>query len=163
MNKFKIGDKVKVKENFWEIQNGVNFNDNKKKLVGRTLEILFVYDNGDVSTKQDDSNDDTVWSWDKDWLELSTEITWDNLKTGDAIIDKEGNRIIVLGVLTDLIIYSVSGAFNGKINLSAYKKQYLQATGHTIQQTTPPEKLELTPEQVVEKFVVDVTNIKIKK
>ena len=161
MKKFKIGDKVKVKENFWEIQNGVNFNDNKKKLVGRTLEILFVYDNGDVSTKQDDSNDDTVWSWDKDWLELSTEITWDNLKTGDAIIDKEGNRIIVLGVLTDLIIYSVSGAFNGKINLSAYKKQYLQATGHTIQQTTPPEKPEtkMTIAQIEEKL--NITGLKI--
>ena len=85
MNKFKIGDKVKIKERFWEIENGVYFNDcnnnEMKKLAGRTLEVEFVDSNGEFFTKQDDSNDETRWTWSEDWLEIyNPTITWDNLK-----------------------------------------------------------------------------------
>ena len=93
MNKFKIGDKIKVKENFWEIKSDVYLNHNKKKLAGRTLEVGSVDGNGNFRTKQDDSNDDTIWYWHKDWLEFYTEpskeITWKNLKWKD-IAEKFG-------------------------------------------------------------------------
>jgi len=158
---YKIGDKIKVKENFWEIKSGVGFNDRKKKLAGRTLEVKFVDNNGVVDTKQDDSNDDTVWAWDKNWLEpYNPTITWDTLKWKDVVIDEEGNEYLVLGILNDMVLLSYFCDFES----SDYwcHKQELQKFGYTIKQATPV-KLELTLDQVAEKFGVDVTNIKIKK
>ena len=216
---YKIGDKVKVKENFWEIESSVYANDNKKKLAGRTLEVESVYDNGNARTKQDDSNDQTVWSWDKDWIELyiepskeitatvkriqelkdilyvppsgrmgskgeellrlelkmlelslppihtepRTEITWDTLKWKDVVVFGDGKERMVLVVSNDVVTLSESYDFE-KISIIDHKKQ-LQNWGYTIKQTTPTivEKLELTLDQIAEKFGVDVTNIKIKK
>jgi len=160
MNKFKIGDKVKIKENFWEIKSEVSVNDNKKKLAGRTLEVEYIYDYGDVRTKQDNSNDDTSWFWDKDWIELYNPIiTWETLKWKDVVV-KYGNEQMVLDVRNDLVFISQPGNFERTCDYS--HKQELQDDCYTIKQATP-EKLELTLEQVAEKFGVDVTNIKIKK
>ena len=164
MNKFKIGDKVTVKENFWEIDSGMVLSSNRKKLVGRTLEIESVYSNGYIYTKQDDSNDDTVWTWDENWVELyNPTITWDNLKWKDVVLDKDGDEQMVLGVLNDVVFISWYNEFNEADDW--YHKQELKDTGYTIKQATPtpPEKLELTLDQIAEKFGVDVTNIKIKK
>jgi len=163
MNKFKIGDKVKIKENFWEIESGVYANAYMKKLVGRTLEVEFVFDDGDVDTKQDDSNDNTNWSWDKNWIELYTEITWETLKWKDVVVDVNGIERMVLGVLNDVVFISYDESFY-KASNSNHLKQELSDCGYTIKQPTPPvEKLELTLDQIAEKFGVDVTNIKIKK
>jgi len=165
--KYKAGDKVKVKENFWEIESSIPFHHSVKKLAGRTLEVKSVYDTGYVSTKQDDSNDDTVWSWDKNWLELYTEpskeITWDTLKWKDVVVEEDDGERMVLGVLNDLVFISLVDDFDDSGNW--YHKKELQKKGFTIKQATPtpPEKLELTLDQIAEKFGVDVTNIKIKK
>jgi len=163
--KYKAGDKIKVKENFWEIQSKVYINDNMKKLAGRTLEVKSVYDNGNARTKQDDSNDQTVWSWDKDWVEIyRPTITWDNLKWKDVLIDEDGREQIVLGVLNDLVFISWDNDLS-EVDDSTYHKQQLQDRGYTIKQPTPAivEKLELTLDQIAKKFGVDVTNIKIKE
>jgi len=167
MNKFKIGDKVKVKENFWEIESGMSTLDSMKKLAGRTLEVGSAESNGNVFTKQDDSNDDTSWYWDKDWLELYTEpskeITWETLKWKDVVFDEDGDERMVLDVRNDLV--DISYRTNFMTHHNTYHKQELQKFGYTIKQATPtpPEKLELTLDQIAEKFGVDVTNIKIKK
>ena len=165
--KYKAGDKVKVKENFWAIKSGVYLNDSKKKLAGRTLEVRCVYDNGDVYTKQDDSNNDTEWYWSKDWIELYTEsskeITWETLKWKDVVVNVNGKERMVLDVRNDLLDLSYRGDFD--THGSTFHKKELQKLGFTIKQPTPtpPEKLELTLDQVAEKFGVDVTNIEIKK
>jgi len=167
MNKFKVGDKIKVKENFWEIQSDVRVSIEMKKLAGRTLEVKYVESGGDVHTKQDDSNDDTIWYWDKDWLELYTEpskeITWETLKWKDVVIEDDDDERMVLDVRNDLVDLSCIGNFEEYSHI--YHKKELQNAGYTIKQPTPPptEKLELTLGQVVEKFVADITNIKIKK
>ena len=135
MNKFKIGDKVIVKENFWEIENSVHINDEMKKLAGKTLEVEFVYDNGDVFTKQDDSKDDTEWSWDKNWLELSTEITWETLKWKDVVIDVHGDKRMVLLVANDLV--DLSGSNNFDTHGTTFHKKELQKCGFTIKQDIP--------------------------
>jgi len=77
--------------------------------------------------------------------------------------DKDGNERMVLVVSNDVVTLSESYDFE-KISIIDHKKQ-MQDKGYTIKQATPtpPEKLELTLEQVAEKFGVDVTNIKIKK
>jgi len=163
-NIFNVGDKVTVKENFWEIEIGV-YDDNRKKLAGRTLEVESIGSDGDVFTKQDDSNDYTRWFWDKNWIELYTEpkkeITLDTLKWKDVVIDENGNEQIVLGVLNDSILLS---SHNFDYSGNWFHKKELQNRGYVIKQATPPqEKLELTLDQIAEKFGVDVINIKIKK
>jgi len=162
MTQFKVNDKVTVKEKFWEIESGVYANDNMKNLVGRTLEVKSVFNDGDVNTKEDDSNDDTSWTWDKNWLELyvAPEITWDTLKWKDVVINEDGNERMVLGVLNDSILLSGCNDFNFAGAL--YHKKELQQMGYTIKQA-PVEKLELTLEQVAEKFGIEVGNLKIKE
>jgi len=164
MNKFKVGDKVTVKENFWEIKGDGGFVDKMKELVGRTLELDSVSSNGSVHTKQDDSYNDTVWAWHKDWLEpYNPTITWETLKWKDVVVEEDGKERLVLDVRNDLVDLSYIDDFNRYF--TTYHKQQLQDRGFTIKQPTPTivEKLELTLEQMVDNFVVDVTNIKIKK
>ena len=160
----KIGDKVKIKENFWKIESGVDFTAEMKTLAGRTLEIKSVDSDGDFRTKQDDSNDNTSWYWDINWLELYNPIiTWDTLKWKDVVIEDDDDERMVLDVRNDLVDLSCIGNFEEYSHI--YHKKELQNAGYTIKQPTPPptEKLELTLGQVVEKFVADITNIKIKK
>jgi len=124
----------------------------------------YINSNGDVNTKQDDSNDNTSWDWHKDWIEpYNPTITWDTLKWKDVVIGIDGSEYMVLGVLNDLVDYSFGKDFNVYFNTRT--KQELQKKGYTIKQVTPTivEKLELTLEQMVDNFVADVTNIKIKK
>ena len=143
--KYKAGDKIKVKENFWEIQSKVYINDNMKKLAGRTLEVKSVYGYGDVHTKQDDSNDSTAWTWDKDWVEIyRPTITWDNLKWKDVLIDKVGDERMVLRVENDLVDMSFADNFNKY--LTTYHKEELQKNGYTIKQATPTPVTPITIE-----------------
>ena len=142
MNKFNVGDKVKVKEKFWEIESGVYHNDYKKKLVGRILEVKSVYDNGNVDTKQDNSNDDTVWTWDKNWVELCNPIiTWETLKWKDVVVYNDGSEQMVLLIENDLVFLSCIGNFESSGN-SRHKKE-LEYNGYTIKQATPPETIEI--------------------
>ena len=159
--KYTAGDKVKVKEKFWEIESGVGVNDRMKNLAGKTLEVESVFSDGNVNTKQDDSNNETRWYWDKDWVELyRPTITWETLKWKDVVVDGVGDERMVLRVENDLVDVSGYGDFDTH-GTTLHRKE-LQKKGYTIKQATP-EKLELTLEQVAEKFGVDVTNIKIKK
>ena len=145
MNKFKIGDLVTVKENFWEIESEVLAHDDMKKLAGTLLEVDHVYSGGNVHTKQDDSNDDTIWAWDKDWLEIyNPTITWDTLKWKDVVFDEDGDERIVLDVRNDLVDLSYHTNFMGYYD--TFHKQELQKLGYTIKQATPTEVTPITIE-----------------
>jgi len=164
MTKFKVGDKVTVKEKFWEIESGVCTDNIMKKLAKRTLEVVFVHSNGNVYTKQDTSNDVTSWTWDKNWVEpYNTTITWDNLKWKDVVVDKDGDEHLVLDVRNDLVDISFGKNFN--VHFMTYHKKEMPTYSYTIKQPTPTivEKLELTLDQMVDNFVADVGNLKIKK
>ena len=144
-NIFKIGDKVTVKENFWEIEGDVYLNDNMKKLAGRTLEVESVYDDGDVNTKQDDSKDHTIWAWDENWVELCNPIiTWETLKWKDVMTDEDGDEYMVLGILNDMVLLSDGDDFESPDNW--FNKQKLQKWGYTIKQATPVEE----PKETIE-------------
>ena len=165
----KKGDKVKIKEKFWEIDGGVDIVDIMKKLAGRTLEIKSVDNDGNINTKQDDSNDDSRWYWDKNWVELYTEPTprtIDDVQEDDLITDGEDFRR-VLGHAGKVVFTTYSWRKGDEEEISssgAYSIQELKDNNYTlVNETPPPEKLELTLEQVAEKSGVDVTNIKIKK
>jgi len=148
MKEFKIGDKVIVKKKFWKIKSNIYALDGMRKLAGRTLEVVFVNSNGDVRTKQDDSNDNTSWYWDKNWVELYTEtskeITWETLKWKDVLVDESGNEQMVLLVANDLLFLSEYNEFNEADNW--YHKQELQREGYTIKQATPVEE----PKETIE-------------
>ena len=139
-NIFKIGDKVKVKENFWEIEGDVYLNNNMKKLAGRVLEVQSISSSGNVYTKQDDSNNQTTWNWHKDWLELyNPTITWETLKWKDVLVGEDGDERMVLGVLNDVVFLSWYNDFD-EVNSNPYTKKELQNDGYTIKQPTPVEE-----------------------
>ena len=156
MNKFKAGDKVTVKENFWEIESGVYVYSGMKKLVGRILEVQSISSSGNFYTKQDDSNDNTSWAWDKNWLELYNPIiTWSNIVSGNPVVSQGsieaaellttsdvlnnfgGKRMVSL-VANDLVFISKRNDFN--VTETFYHKQELQNDGFTIKQATPVEE-----------------------
>jgi len=93
-------------------------------------------------------------------LYIAPVITWDTLKWKDVVIDEDGEERLVLGVLNDLVFLSGCDVFN--VAGTWYLIQELQEKGYTIKQATPVDKLELTLEQVAEKFGIEVGNLKIK-
>jgi len=170
MNKFKIGDKVKVKEKFWEIESYIFIYGGMKKLAGITREVSYVNANGNIRTKQDDSSDDTRWTWDKNWLELyiepRKEITWETLKWKDVLVSRDGNERMVLGVLNDLVI--VSYADNYERVCSPSHKQELKNLGFTIKQATPTVEKEknttdLHIESTIEEFDKSIKELESEK
>ena len=91
-------------------------------------------------------------------LYVAPVITWDTLKWKDVVV-RYGNERMVLDVRNDLVDLSHYGEFER--HTGTFHKQELQKTGYTIKQA-PVEKLELTLEQVAEKFGIEVGNLKIK-
>jgi len=163
-NIFNVGDKVKVKDKFWEIKRGFYVSDGMKKLAGRTLEVSYVDGNGNLHAKQDDSNDDTIWAWDKKWIELyNPTITWETLKWKDVVVNKDGDEQMVLGVLNDLV--SVSNTdFN--VTYAWYHKEELPNCGYTIKQTTPPvekNETDLLIEATTEQFDKNIKELQNQK
>jgi len=96
-----------------------------------------------------------------DHLELyvAPAITWDTLKWKDVVV-MDGKDRLVLDVRNDLVDLSYYSDFER--HLDTLHKQELKKAGYTIKQATPVDKLELTLEQVAEKFGVEVGNLKIK-
>ncbi len=87
---------------------------------------------------------------------------WDTLEVGDEVVDKDGDKSTVLDVRERLIFLS---RWNDKnTSGSNYTREELIKAGYTIVQDTPEEEiLELTIDQIAEKFGRDVKDIKIKK
>jgi len=145
--KYKAGDKVTVKENFWVIESGIHFYSGMKKLAGRTLEVDGIYSSGNVDTKQDDSNDNTRWYWDENWLEPNKEITWETLKWKDVVVDKTGEEQMVLLIANDLVFLSSCDEFNGAEDW--YHKQELQNDGYIIKQINVVKQV-VEPKETIE-------------
>lgn len=88
------------------------------------------------------------------------ELSWDTLFAGDVLQSRRGEYIIVLGILGELVF--LSNFSNKEYAGGIYTKKELQDAGYTIKGTTK-ETLELSLEEVAEKFGVPVEQIKIKK
>ena len=69
------------------------------------------------------------------------EITWDTLKWKDVVINSDGNELIVLAVVNDLVFISYNDDFEKHLN--TYHKLELQKDGYTIKQATPVEKVKI--------------------
>ena len=69
------------------------------------------------------------------------QITWDTLKWKDVVIDNDGDELIVLAVVNDLVFISYNDDFEKHLN--TYHKQELQKSGYTIKQATPVEKVKI--------------------
>ena len=150
MNKFKVGDKIIVKEKFWEIKSYIFIYGGMKKLAGRTLEVEYIDSDGDVGTKQDESNDDTRWIWDKDWLEPTLR-TIDDVREDDLITDGDVFRR-VLGRAGKAVFMTCNWRKGEEERTDAsgtYSIQDIKDDNFTIVNETPPaEKLELTLDQI---------------
>ena len=69
------------------------------------------------------------------------QITWDTLKWKDVVIDRDGDELIVLAVVNDLVFISYNDDFEKHLN--TYHKLELQKDGYTIKQATPVEKVKI--------------------
>lgn len=104
---YKIGQKVRVKDKFWELLNptGLYTGREKRNLVGKVLEVGSIDSNGDIITKQGTIEDvDTHWTWHPSWLE-PVEKTLDDLEVGDVVC-RNGRERKVLAKIEN--VYALS-------------------------------------------------------
>ena len=126
--------------------------------------------------KSDGSNTETITALGKTWFSISdcvhdfydyfylelwvpdTEKTWDTLQCGDEVMDEDGEKRTVQGILGEIVFLSYSYLEkNGDDELSvvAYQTKYqLKKNGYTIVQDKKPR--EVTMDEVREKFGEDV-------
>jgi len=157
MTQFKVNDKVTVKAGCKHACGTLEYE------VVDYLIITKIDDNGRYyyTAYRGGETVDSCYCYKDDHLELyiAPVITWDTLKWKDVVIDEDGEERLVLGVLNDLVFLSGCDVFN--VAGTWYLIQELQEKGYTIKQA-PVDKLELTLEQVAEKFGIEVGNLKIK-
>ena len=94
--KFKVGDKVKIKENLSSKEYGVAyFASPMKKYKGKETKITY------ISPYEDTCHldiDDGIWWWSEDMLEPHTsKITKKDLRDGDYCVFKNGDKAIKIG------------------------------------------------------------------
>lgn len=90
------------------------------------------------------------------------EKSFDYPEVGDEYVDKDGDSRFVLGVAGRVIFLSSSYDKN-LIGTYSTKEKFVEL-GFTIKQPAPTEEvLEVTLDEVAEKFGVDVTKLKVKK
>lgn len=102
---------------------------------------------------------------------LEEKKTFLNLKAGDTILDSNGDKRFILAVLFQdekRAVYLLSCPDEEDINTAGvatgpYTSSDLEACGFTLPNQKEEEPVELTLDEVADKFGVDVKNLKIKK
>lgn len=129
MNKFKIGDKVRVTED------------------------SYYFKKGDIGVMQEDSScpyitvNNKRFAIDQDRLELyRSTITWDNFEVGDILVNSDGDKAKILARLGDVFWRSVFDDFYSySMGLTIHEaKKY----GWTFKQPVTEEVEELTVEEI---------------
>ena len=94
--KFKVGDKVKIKENLSCKGYGVAyFASPMKKYKGKEAKITYISPDGDACCLDIDSG---RWGWSKDMLEpYTSKIAKKDLRDGDYCVFKNGDKAIKIG------------------------------------------------------------------
>ena len=86
---------------------------------------------------------------------------WDSLQVDDVLVDSNGDKRYILAVCGRVIFLSY---VDSKDISGLYRtKEELIKSGYTILQDEEEEIIELTLEEIADKFGVDVKLIKIKK
>ena len=85
-----------------------------------------------------------------------------HLEEGDILVDKDGDKRKVLGVHKYLVHLSRCDEFSSYCAYSLTIEQ-LEEEGYKLKSSEPSEPLEVTLDEVAEKFGVDVKNLKVKK
>lgn len=95
MAKFKVGDKVRVKDvKVDTYDDGCWFVDDMEKYIGKTLTIKDIERYGSHEWYHVNEND---WSWTDAWLRPYSEFTKADLKDGMVVEYRNGKRRMVLG------------------------------------------------------------------
>lgn len=80
--KYKIGDKVRIKDKFWELETDdtPGILDTMKKCVGMILEVDRIGYDSVIKTKQrENCGIDTNWVWHPTWVEPVEELTMEEV------------------------------------------------------------------------------------
>jgi len=91
-------------------------------------------------------------------LKLVETKSWDTLAWKDILVNKDGDRRMVLGILNDLVFTSMYGNF--QIFWGGFTKKELKDSGYTIENLTEDVVEELTMEQLCKELG---RTVKIKK
>lgn len=147
---YKIGDKVRVKEKFWEkgISGAPDITSGMKELANEVLEVSYVTGYGSVETKTGTHGDDIEISylWHPSWLEPVTR-TIEDVAEGDLIVSNVGYRR-VLGRAGKAVFMSCSWEKGGTETSEAFRPvqsiQDLKDDGYTIVSEDPnPDLIEI--------------------
>lgn len=98
MSKYKVGQKVKIKEYIEDgscSSNGIYFNKEMKKYLGNVVTIEETNVLGSSYRYYYIKEDNGSWKWDEEWLEPYDEVkTKEDLKDGDVVTLRNGDRLL---------------------------------------------------------------------
>jgi hypothetical protein len=140
MNKYKVGDKVKV------TKNNCRFSVPENSMVGKFGVIQFI-DEDELYPYEVRTNNAVGW-FEDDELEPLTK-TLDNLEVGDMLVDEDGEERQVIGVCGKAIFISMHGCFNEALNI-IYSPEKLKNEGYTFKSSDNKKQELLTKAETLE-------------
>lgn len=153
--KYKIGDKLKVKKGCEHMCISYGNSSGEYIIITEVSDDNYYYDVYRCGKKVRDCFNCLT----DEYLE-PFEKTWDSLEIGDVIIDNYSNEAKVLAVLGDVFYMIMFDNFNNVGDW--HTKKQAKVFGWKIKQPEP-EIIEVSMDEVAEKFNVPVSQLKIKK
>jgi hypothetical protein len=156
MNKFKLGDKVRILDKTVGV-----FSLEDTNLKKGDTGIVRKYnrdDSGYFIFKNKDSDED-LWLFNESDLELYKR-DLDHLEEGDILVNKDGDEYKVLGVHKYMV--HLSGNNDFEAIGCGYTLEELKKCGFKLKDQQD-ETLEVTLDDIADKFNVNVKNLKVKK
>jgi hypothetical protein len=155
MSEFKVGDRVKVRDNaadFGSLENKVKPGATgvvvRYRVGGR---YPFVVESGD---QKEDFNSDQLCRATPDW---------NNLQVGDVLVETDGDEREIFAVVNDLVALH-DGVSDGRRDFGWFHLKRLEERGWTIKQDSPADDTtELSVAEIETKLGVPAGTLRVKK
>lgn len=157
MGKFKVGDKVRIRE---DLIVGQHYGDS------RFYEGMQQYHGKMVTITTEETADryarveENDYHWSNEMFK-PTPKNLDNLEQGDVLEHPHGNSLIVQGVIGEIVL-SVRDDIKRRAGIDSITQ--LKDNGWTVKQDEPEEGIqEFTLQEIADKLEMDVNSLRIKE